>query len=369
MVTFHRVNKQINNKYYKPIKFKKLMKKLFTFVVAAFAALTVSAKEDIDVSSIATDNVVTFAGQYSWKGINYGVTDEDTKVTTYADKSAFDYVVVEYSAGTCADVNLVAQYEKDGTTGQYGDNYYTTTATCNVFPGGGILAVKLDATHSKTMNAVALQNRSTAGTLTIKAAYFASEAEYAAAKAEADKLEKAVDVDATGGEHKLKAEAWGWDSKWMDKDVSEFNTIVFEVASVTGHGQITVQGTSATEVDKEGKPVAMNETVNLPASETAGKFMVDISKWGKVSQYAYQNINKPEGDEYGEADIKETTIVITKVYLTSKTVAELDPSTGISSAVAAPKANPNAPIYNLAGQKVSKSYKGVVIQNGKKFVQ
>ena len=28
----------------------------------------------------------------------------------------------------------------------------------------------------------------------------------------------------------------------------------------------------------------------------------------------------------------------------------------------------NAPMYNLAGQKVTKSYKGVVIQNGKKFM-
>ena len=27
----------------------------------------------------------------------------------------------------------------------------------------------------------------------------------------------------------------------------------------------------------------------------------------------------------------------------------------------------NAPIYNLAGQKVSKDYKGVKIQNGRKF--
>lgn len=43
-------------------------------------------------------------------------------------------------------------------------------------------------------------------------------------------------------------------------------------------------------------------------------------------------------------------------------------STGISGTVVAPVAK-NAPIYNLAGQKVSKSYKGVVIQNGKKFVQ
>ena len=329
------------------------MRKFFTFVVAAFAALTVSAKEDIDISSIATDNVVTFAGGWSWKGINYGSTDEATGASVYADKSAYAYVVVEYTAGTCADVNLTAQYEKDGTTGQYGDNYYSSTATCNVNPLGGILAVQLDADHSKTLNAVALQNRNTAGSITIKAAYFASEAEYEAAKAEADKIEKKQDLDATGGTHTLKAAAWGWDSKWLDKDVSEFNTLVFEVASVVGHGQITVQGTDKT-------------TVDLPASEESKTYMVDISSWSKVSQYAYQNLNKPEGDEYGEKDIQESTIVITKVYLTSKTVAEV---TGISNPVIAAKANPNAPIFNLAGQKVSKAYKGVVIQNGKKFVQ
>lgn len=338
------------------------MKKLFTLVVAAFAALSVSAKEDIDISSIATDNVVTFAGAWSWKGINYGSTDEATGETTYADKSAFEYIVFEYTTGTCADVNLTAQYEKDGTTGKYGPNYYTSTETCNVYPAGGILAVKLDAAHSKTLNAVALQNRDTAGAITIKAAYFASEAEYAEAKAAADKLEKAVDVDATGGTHELKAKDWGWDSKWLDKDVSAFNTLVFEVASVEGHGKITVQG-------KLGDGADANLDQDLPASTEAKTYMVDISKWGKLSQYAFQNLNKPDGEQYGKDDIEATTIVITKVYLTSKTVEELTTGTNISSAVVASKVNANAPIYNLAGQKVSKSYKGVVIQNGKKFVQ
>ena len=339
------------------------MKKLFTLVVAAFAALSVSAKEDIDISSIATDNVVTFTGQWQWKGINYGSTDEATGETTYADKSAFDYIVFEYSAGTCAEVNLIAQYEKDGTTGQYGANYYTSTETCTVFPTGGILAVKLDAAHSKTMNAVALQNRNTAGAITIKAAYFASEAEYEEAKAAADKIEKTFDIDATGGTHELKAKDWGWDSKWLDKDVSAFNTLVFEVASVEGHGQIAVQGTLAAD----GAKVEFNQ--DLPASTEAKTYMVDISKWGKLSQYAYQNLNKPDGEQYGKDDIEVTKIVVTKVYLTNKTVEELNTGTNISSAVVAPKVNANAPIYNLSGQKVNKSYKGVVIQNGKKFVQ
>lgn len=305
---------------------------------------------------------MTFAGAWSWKGINYGSTDEATGETTYADKSAFDYIVFEYSAGTCAEVNLIAQYEKDGTTGQYGANYYTSTETSTVFPTGGILAVKLDAAHSKTMNAVALQNRNTVGAITIKAAYFASEAEYAEAKAAADKIEKAIDVDATGGTHELKAKDWGWDSKWLDKDVSAFNTLVFEVASVEGHGKITVEGKLPDGADAKFEQ-------DLPASTEAKTYMVDISKWGKLSQYAYQNLNKPDGEQYGKDDIEVTKIVVTKVYLTSKTVEELTTGTGISSAVVASKVNANAPIYNLAGQKVNKSYKGVVIQNGKKFVQ
>lgn len=41
---------------------------------------------------------------------------------------------------------------------------------------------------------------------------------------------------------------------------------------------------------------------------------------------------------------------------------------GINSAVAE-QANVNAPIYNLAGQRVNNSFKGIAIQNGKKFVK
>lgn len=45
--------------------------------------------------------------------------------------------------------------------------------------------------------------------------------------------------------------------------------------------------------------------------------------------------------------------------------------TGTSSinGVVSVKADANAPIYNLAGQRVSKDAKGVLIQNGKKFIR
>lgn len=50
------------------------------------------------------------------------------------------------------------------------------------------------------------------------------------------------------------------------------------------------------------------------------------------------------------------------------TVTLKNDSTGINE-VSNGAVNESAPIYNLAGQRVSKDYKGVVVQNGKKFIK
>lgn len=41
---------------------------------------------------------------------------------------------------------------------------------------------------------------------------------------------------------------------------------------------------------------------------------------------------------------------------------------GINNIIADETLNPDAPIYNVLGQRVNKEYKGIVIQNGKKFI-
>ena len=43
-------------------------------------------------------------------------------------------------------------------------------------------------------------------------------------------------------------------------------------------------------------------------------------------------------------------------------------TTGITN-ITTDEAAKNTPVYNLAGQKVTKAYKGVVIKNGKKMIQ
>jgi hypothetical protein len=57
----------------------------------------------------------------------------------------------------------------------------------------------------------------------------------------------------------------------------------------------------------------------------------------------------------------QTNLYITKFTITSGT-------SGINT-VKSETIDVNAPVYNLAGQQVDKSYKGVVIQNGVKRIQ
>ena len=57
------------------------------------------------------------------------------------------------------------------------------------------------------------------------------------------------------------------------------------------------------------------------------------------------------------------TIVITDIYLVQS-------ADGIEEKVMVPASIiNNGAVYNLAGQKVDASYKGIVIQNGRKFIQ
>ncbi|MDY4500008.1 MAG: hypothetical protein SPE04_10640 [Prevotella sp.] len=333
------------------------MKKLFTIVVAALCALTVSAKETIPGF---TPGTLTFGG-WSWNTIstlgqgeviNNGNGTADDSGVTYFDASDHDYVVFKYSTATCAKMKAIVQYNCKGTAGQWGPEFNEGSQEFVLNVNGGIMAIKLNADYSDKVFSIAMQDPGSAGTVDVTDVYFATEEEYLAAKAEADKIEKVMVLDGEGGTHTLAAGDWGWDSKWLDAtDISAFNTAVIEVESVIGHGKINFE---AFEID-------------LPASETAYTATADISSVASIKQYAYQNLYKI--DEASEVPDGETVIKVKKVYLTSKTKQEVDEeiSTGISNMIAAPKAQNNVR-YNFAGQRVGNGAK-MYIMNGKKYMK
>ena len=334
------------------------MKKLFTIVAAALCALTVSAKETVPGF---TPGTLTFGG-WGWNTIttlgqgeviNNGDGTADDSGVTYFDASEHEYVVFEYSAATCAKMKAIVQYNCKGTAGQYGPDFNEGSQEFVLNVNGGIMAIELNGDYCDKVFSIAMQDPGTPGTVDVTDVYFATEEEYLAAKAEADKIEKVMVLDEEGGTHTLAAGAWGWDGKWLGAtDISAFNTAVIEVESVTGHGKINFL---AFEVD-------------LPASETAYTATFDISSIASIEQYAYQNVYKsnPE-DEKIELPDGETVIKIKKVYLTSKTKQEVDDeiATGISNMIAAPASQSNVR-YNLLGVK---NGNGIYIMNGKKYMK
>ena len=331
------------------------MKKLFTIVAAALCALTVSAKETIPNF---TPSTMTFSS-WSWNTIstlgqgeviNNGNGTADDSGVTYFNASDHDYVVFEYSAATCAKMKAIVQYNCKGTAGEWGPEFNEGSQEFVLNVNGGIMAIELNADYSDKVYSIAMQDPGTPGTVDVTDVYFATEEEYLAAKAEADKIEKVMVLDEVGGTHTLAAGDWGWDSKWLGTtDVSAFNTAVIEVESVIGHGKINFQ----------------EFEIDLPASETAYSVTADISSVASIEQYAYQNVYKI--DEASEVPDGETVIKVKKVYLTSKTKQEVDDeiATGISNMIAAPKAQNNVR-YNLLGVK---NGAGIYIMNGKKYMK
>ena len=101
---------------------------------------------------------------------------------------------------------------------------------------------------------------------------------------------------------------------------------------------VNVSGTTYTTTDEEGNVIPVNEGGNVIEFGLAG---------GKV--YTFQKYS-------GTGNIMIYSIEITPV------------GTDGISAVATEK-NANAPVYNLAGQKVDAAYKGIIIKNGQKQIQ
>ncbi len=145
------------------------------------------------------------------------------------------------------------------------------------------------------------------------------------------------------------------------------------------------------EVKKEGSKVADNRKcfINVNGTNYGGVDLVDdptgnVVKFGlKGSKTVSQNKKDADGndvlDENGKVVKEDVAVDTDMIYtfqkysgtgniLVSSIVITPVGATGIETIKAVEKAQEGA-IYNLAGQKVSESYKGIVIKNGKKVVK
>ena len=143
----------------------------------------------------------------------------------------------------------------------------------------------------------------------------------------------------------------------------------------------TVKYTEATGVVPAGKAVLVKgesktEYTLAPATEDAADFTTDLQiSDGNVTTegglyYAFATVDGKSGFKKLADGL---TIPAKKGYLilsaaSAKSFFAFDETTTGINEIEAEAAQDNAAIYNLAGQRVSKDYKGVVIKNGKKFL-
>ena len=112
------------------------------------------------------------------------------------------------------------------------------------------------------------------------------------------------------------------------------------------------------------------ENANI-ISETAGTYTNQYLTNGTDKVMIYDKFKTKTSITDGEG--LDVTGILVTAKLGDNIIKELAPisapvPTGINS-ITTEAADANAPAYNLAGQKVGKKYKGVVIKAGKKFIQ
>ena len=317
------------------------MKKFFTLVCGLAMVLCANAAEKISTTfgswgdGCAVDgNTLVFTE--AWKGAGVWIGSGDN------DFSDYDYLWVTFSESTC-DFNLVVEHtpEKNAITGEFNS-------------GTLVAGVALNEALSDHVMQYYLQSKS-AGKLVVTGAYVGTEEEYKAMLA-GNKPQKSdltlSDLGSGWGNSTYDAASKtvtigddnsgkGW---WLGKaDYSDFDKVVVNFATPTAtNGKLVVEYNNDAAAAGAAEFAEGATSVELPLDAAAKNSVMQIY------------IQGPAGAQFVLAD----AYVCVKDYV----------ATGISQTIAAPAAK-SSKVFNLAGQQVGKSFKGVVIKNGKKYVQ
>ena len=383
------------------------MKKILLSVIALFAAISMNAKEDVDISSIGGVNTpIKFAGTWEWKGqvISTGsnVVDEaagtvDDSGVTYFDASAYDYLFFKYTSNS-DKVKCIIQYNTTGEIGQWGPNYYESTVELKASENIGYIPLLED--NKGTISQVAFQDMGEAVELTITEIWFGTEAEVEAALGGGETPEPAP-TPSGWADVVLNGDCEGEDAGCLiskdGNDMENFKWNPKEGAGVDGSTCATVYATGAATNEWDAQFFIYAKDHIFKAGEKF-KFsmMVKADKEAKASAQAHTTVGSYlhwtiiggpiefttewkeytfEGEVPAEAEGMQTIALnlnddktLENNYYFDNIVWQVESAETAIQGVKAATAKDGVR-YNLAGQKVNASYKGVVIMNGKKYFQ
>lgn len=356
------------------------MKKNLSLAVALMATVSMHAVTEFTGFTMGTPQ--TFA---QWAGEFKDVPGEDF------DATAYDYVWVKYS-GFTGGAQFTCTYNEWKSKQSWGDVF--DAASTPISGESGIAAVKLDKTskyvtgnaqtdgkyigdiYAKHIRQLSVQATAAAGaTITILGVYFGTADEYKAAAGISTK-NHVLHI------HTPKAGDNGWDYQLVGKLSSPLK------AGNTYTMTMKVKCSEAFSVDfwpNDGVAYPDTKTMYLqPLSATTG--WTEVTSTIAPTDYDINNLlysfGKLNGDLYVD-DIKVVDAAGNKLMDStfdidysgwtingSATVEMLEQETGSSTGIttynASPVSSPAA--YNMQGQRVKANAKGLILMNGKKYL-
>ncbi|MBM6991857.1 MAG: chitobiase/beta-hexosaminidase C-terminal domain-containing protein [Prevotella sp.] len=333
----------------------------------------------------ASSVVLTVAGNTQFKSITVTAVANGTTIVTAPTIEGTTPFVGSTTVTLSAETGAAIYYTTDGTDP-------TNTSTLYEAP--------FQLTNTATVKAVAYKDgaASTVASKVFTAAYQASD--IADFKAQADKTDQLLTLtnaqviyadasntnvyvrDDTGAICFYKA---GLDVATGDVlngtvagTLSVYNNLPeFVASSLTNADNITK--TTGAAID----PVALTVTSAQNNQYLCNLVQISGVKLDSVGSklFAYQNGDSIQVYDQIKTLTGQTVVtpsennIITGILVIYKTTYEIYPISAegvVTTSIAdlkAEAANADAPTYNLAGQRVAAGYKGVVIRNGKKFIQ
>ena len=179
-------------------------------------------------------------------------------------------------------------------------------------------------------------------------------------------------VDATGGIDIYKSGLKYTAGQLLNGTITATNDVFNKLPQLTNITENKLAATDGTvtpeEMSVEDAALAENacklvKITNVKAVKVGNNYYTNENK--TIQLYDKFKLNYTVDTE-NECDY---TGIIIPYNTQMELVPTVTPVTSNINGITVDDADANAPVYNLAGQKVSESYKGVVIKAGKKFVQ
>lgn len=329
------------------------MKKLLLFISVAMMAVSAYAKEEISISGFAPwdnctieGNTITMASGYKGGAIAIG-----------RDMSSYDYVWIKFSNAT-GSPNFGITYDEWLSNADWGPVFASTTSEMS---GSGIVGIKIDKktvmvngnaetdgvgkgdVYAQHVQQLTIQGQGGEASVTVEGIFFGSAAEFVA----------------DGGDVPVRPEPGGsltlWEGEMVYDGWGVSSTVAakfFEVAEVGDIIYCSVKDTTA-----DYNPIFKNINTWADFTDIQNTLVKDETHFeGTIATEDALSFLKANGLRF-----QGLGFTLTKVELKIPTGAAVE-------GIQADKAQKNGVLYNLAGQRVDASYKGVVIQNGKKMI-